>query len=72
MGWTSQYCFGKKVTGAQIRASADAMVKTGLAAHGYEYVILDDGWQESRVTPQNCRSSTFQPDVPTDILRSTA
>jgi hypothetical protein len=32
----------------KVRAAADAMVATGLAAHGYQYIVIDDGWEGER------------------------
>ena len=48
LGWNSWNCWGAEVTDANIRAAADAMVAGGLAAHGYSYINIDDGWQGSR------------------------
>jgi alpha-galactosidase len=45
MGWNSWYCFLSKVTDADIRAAADAMVTSGLINHGYSYINIDDGWE---------------------------
>jgi alpha-galactosidase len=44
MGWASGNCFGDTVDDEKIRATADAMVKTGLADHGWRYLVIDDGW----------------------------
>ncbi len=44
LGWNSWNCFGAKVTDADIRRAADAIVATGLREHGWMYVNLDDGW----------------------------
>lgn len=48
MGWNSWNHFGADVTDADIRHAADAMVSSGMAAVGYRYVIIDDGWQGER------------------------
>lgn len=48
MGWSSWNIFANSVTDANIRDAADALVKTGLAAHGYQYVNLDDSWEGPR------------------------
>src|SRR5699024_7822608 len=39
---------GPDVTAADVRHAADALVKSGMAAAGYTYVIIDDGWQGKR------------------------
>lgn len=48
LGWNSWNCWGASVDAAKVRAAAEAMVSTGLAAHGYNYVNIDDGWQGER------------------------
>lgn len=45
LGWNSWNQFQCNVSDALIRNQADALVTTGLAAKGYEYVIIDDCWQ---------------------------
>ena len=50
MGWNSWNSFGEHITEADVRATADALVATGLAAAGYQYVVIDDHWHgETRV-----------------------
>ncbi|KAF7058434.1 hypothetical protein CFC21_065498 [Triticum aestivum] len=44
MGWNSWNHFGCKIDEVIIRKIADAMVDTGLAKLGYEYINLDDCW----------------------------
>lgn len=48
MGWNSWNHFGPDVTAADIRRTADELVSSGMAAAGYRYVIIDDGWQGQR------------------------
>ena len=45
MGWNSWNCFARAVTDAHIRQAADAMIKSGLADHGWSYINIDDFWQ---------------------------
>jgi alpha-galactosidase len=45
MGWNSWNTFGCGVTEQIVRAQADALVSSGLAAAGYRYVVVDDCWQ---------------------------
>lgn len=40
--------WGAKVTDANLRAAAEAMVRLGLIEHGWQYVNIDDGWQGRR------------------------
>ncbi|XP_031268333.1 alpha-galactosidase-like [Pistacia vera] len=46
MGWNSYNHFPCKLSDELIRQTADAMVSSGLAALGYEYINLDDCWAE--------------------------
>ena len=48
MGWNSWNVWGGQVDADKIRAAADAMVKSGLAAHGFQYVNIDDTWEGKR------------------------
>jgi alpha-galactosidase len=45
MGWNSWNHFGCNISENLIKKTADALVKSGLAAKGYVYVNLDDCWQ---------------------------
>jgi alpha-galactosidase len=42
MGWNDWNTFGCSVSDTLIRQTADAMVSSGMAAVGYEYVNIDD------------------------------
>ena len=46
MGWNTWNTFGHDCNDQLIRESADAMVDTGLAKCGYEYIVLDDCWSK--------------------------
>ena len=48
MGWNSWYCFSEGVSDARIRSIANALVDRGLAAHGWNFVNIDDCWQGER------------------------
>lgn len=48
MGWNSWNHYGKKVTEADVRAAADAMVSSGMKDAGYVYVNLDGSWEGER------------------------
>ena len=48
MGWNSWNCWASAVSDAKVRAAADAMVPSGLAAHGFQYVNIDDCWEGKR------------------------
>ena len=44
MGWNSWYIHYYRVTAADLRAAADAMIESGMADFGYSYVNVDDCW----------------------------
>lgn len=46
MGWNSWNTFGPNINEALIRETADTMVDSGLAAAGYNYLVIDDCWSE--------------------------
>ena len=48
LGWNSWNVWGRSVDEAKVRAAADAMISSGLAAHGYQFVNIDDGWEGVR------------------------
>lgn len=48
MGWNSWNKFGGNINEQLIKEIADAMVASGMAAVGYEYINIDDTWQISR------------------------
>jgi hypothetical protein len=45
MGWNSGNAYGLSVDETKVRASADVLLQSGLAAHGWTYVNIDDGWE---------------------------
>lgn len=63
MGWNSWNHFAEKVTDADVRAAADAMVATGMKDAGYVYINIDDGWQGSRDAEGNIRANRKFPDM---------
>ncbi|XP_019458339.1 PREDICTED: alpha-galactosidase-like isoform X2 [Lupinus angustifolius] len=62
MGWNSWNHFGCNINEEIIRETADAMVSTGLAALGYQYINIDDCWGELNRDSQGnmvAKASTF-------------
>lgn len=43
MGWASWNSFASSIDYDTIKAQADALVSSGMAAAGYKYVNIDDG-----------------------------
>ncbi len=48
MGWNSWNVWGPAVDQQKVLDAADALVRSGLAAHGYQYVVIDDAWMGKR------------------------
>jgi len=48
MGWNSWNAFGLEINSKIVKSVADSMVSKGMAAVGYDYIIIDDGWQIGR------------------------
>jgi alpha-galactosidase len=48
LGWNSWNAWGVDVDMNKVKSSADAMIASGLAAHGYQYINIDDGWEGER------------------------
>ncbi|MBQ7649382.1 MAG: putative Ig domain-containing protein, partial [Victivallales bacterium] len=62
LGWNSWNCFRSDINQTQITEVTDAMLSSGLAAHGYRFVNLDSGWQSKR------RGGQFNSIVPADTF----
>jgi alpha-galactosidase len=63
MGWNSWNHFAEKVSDKDIRATADAMVASGMRDAGYVYVNIDDGWQGTRDASGAIRPNVKFPDM---------
>ncbi|OJU61873.1 MAG: hypothetical protein BGO01_13235 [Armatimonadetes bacterium 55-13] len=48
LGWNSWNVWGTHVDADKVRAAADSFVKEGLADFGFQYVNIDDGWEDKR------------------------
>ena len=48
MGWNSWNVFGEHIDEGKILKTAHALVDSGMRDAGWEYVMLDDGWQKTR------------------------
>jgi alpha-galactosidase len=48
MGWNSWNLFEEEVSDKLIREIADALVTSGMAGAGYQYIVLDDFWVGGR------------------------
>jgi alpha-galactosidase len=64
MGWNSWNKFAGRVTDADVRAMADAMVSNGMRDAGYVYVNIDDTWEgDKRDSLGNITTNSKFPDM---------
>jgi len=75
MGWNSWYIHYSRVTDGHMRRAADAMIESGMADFGYQYVNIDDCWMvepnaedpmrggEPRDTDGAINSNAYFPDM---------
>jgi alpha-galactosidase len=64
MGWNSWNHFATRVTDADVRAAADAIVSSGMRDAGYIYVNIDDSWEgEKRDAQGNITTNSKFPDM---------
>lgn len=63
MGWNSWYAFYDGVGQKQMQGAADALIRSGLAAHGYRYVNIDDGWSGKRTESGEIEPNAKFPDM---------
>jgi alpha-galactosidase len=57
MGWNSWNCFRLDISDEIIRAEAAAMVTSGMKKAGYQYIVIDGGWEGYHDT-----NGIFHPD----------
>ncbi len=55
MGWNSWNRFQSRINERLLKETAEAMVSSGMARVGYEYVVIDDCWQTRRRKDGNLR-----------------
>jgi alpha-galactosidase len=63
MGWNSWNHFAGRVTDADVRAAADALVSSGMRDAGYIYVNIDDTWEGKRDEKGVLHSNEKFPDM---------
>jgi alpha-galactosidase len=44
MGWNDWYTHYDHITAEKVRQAADAMIESGMADYGYQFIGIDDGW----------------------------
>jgi len=63
MGWNSWNHFSEEVTESDVRATADAIVASGMRDAGYIYVNIDDSWEGQRDAQGNIHPNGKFPDM---------
>jgi len=63
MGWNSWNHFAEKVSDADVRAAADALVSSGMRDAGYIYVNIDDTWEGKRDANGVIQTNSKFPDM---------
>jgi alpha-galactosidase len=63
MGWNSWNHFAGRVTDADVRATADALVSSGMRDAGYIYVNIDDTWEAGRDANGVIQTNSKFPDM---------
>jgi alpha-galactosidase len=63
MGWNSWNVWGCAVDAEKVKTAADWMVKSGLAAHGYAYINIDDCWEKGRDSGGEILTNEKFPDM---------
>jgi len=63
MGFNDWYAYYNRVSDAQMRQAADAMVASGMADAGYQFVNIDDCWMGQRDAAGNITGNEKFPDM---------
>ncbi len=63
MGWNSWNVWGPAVDQQKVLDAARHLVASGLAAHGFEYVVIDDTWQGKRDANGRIAANEKFPDM---------
>ena len=63
MGWNSWNVWAGEVDAAKVRDAVDAMLSSGLAAHGFQYINIDDTWEGKRSANGEIETNKKFPDM---------
>ncbi|MEO7716084.1 MAG: NPCBM/NEW2 domain-containing protein [Capsulimonas sp.] len=63
MGWNSWNVWGTSVTEEKVKASAEQLIQSGLAGHGYGYINIDDAWEGDRGADGKIQTNAKFPDM---------
>ena len=64
MGWNSWNTYRRDISDDAVRANALSLVTSGLKGAGYEYVVIDGGWEGVRDEGGNFQANSKFPDMP--------
>jgi len=62
LGWNSWNCWGLSVSDEKVRSSALSMKESGLIDHGWSYINIDDGWEDTHIDGKIVTNDKF-PDM---------
>lgn len=63
MGWNSWNVWGPAVDQQKVLEAAERLERSGLAAHGYQYVVIDDTWEGERDANGEIQTNEKFPDM---------
>ncbi len=63
LGWNSWNVWACAIDRKKVEDAADCMVKSGLAAHGYQYINIDDCWEGERDANSEITTNEKFPDM---------
>jgi alpha-galactosidase len=63
MGWNSWNVWGPAVDAGKVLDAAKALESSGLAAHGYQYIVIDDAWEGARNANGEIQPNEKFPDM---------
>ena len=63
LGWNAWNCWACSIDDRKVREAADWMVKSGLAAHGFQYINIDDCWEGERDSKGEITTNDKFPDM---------
>jgi alpha-galactosidase len=63
MGWNSWNVWAGAVDDEKVRRAADGLVKSGLAAHGFQFINIDDTWEGKRDEKGELGTNNKFPDM---------
>ncbi len=63
LGWNSWNCWGLSVSDKKVRQSAEYMKSSGLSDHGWTYINIDDGWEDTHDKDRQILANSKFPDM---------